>query len=129
VADGLMRRFGGRVQTATMADASQAREVLEGASVLLNAGPAGVQLVPKAAWTGRPALRAIADVNAVPPAGVDGVEVRDDGVEREGVAVFGALGVGGLKMKVHRACIERLFARNDAVLDAETIADVAGELT
>ena len=129
VADGLMKRFGGRVQTAAMADASQARDVLEGAGVLLNAGPAGVQLVPKAAWSGRGGLRAIADVNAVPPAGVEGVEVRDDGADRDGVAVFGALGVGGLKMKIHRACIERLFARNDAVFDAETIADIARELT
>ena len=42
--------------------------------------------------------------------------------------VFGALGVGGLKMKIHKACIARLFDRNDQVLDAETIAEVAGEL-
>jgi hypothetical protein len=32
-------------------------------------------------------------------------------------------------MKVHKACIARLFERNDLVLDAETIADVARELT
>jgi hypothetical protein len=31
-------------------------------------------------------------------------------------------------MKVHKACIARLFERNDAVLDAEAIADVAGGL-
>jgi len=31
-------------------------------------------------------------------------------------------------MKVHKACIARLFERNDLVLDAETIADVAREL-
>jgi hypothetical protein len=128
VADALMKRFGGRVHTTTMADGSQAHGVLEGAGVLLNAGPAGVQLVPKTAWSRRGGLRAIADVNAVPPAGVEGIDVRDDGAVREGVVVFGALGVGGLKMKIHRACIERLFARNDAVFDAETIADVAGEL-
>ena len=129
VPDRLMKRFGGRVQAATLSDGSQVPGVLEGAAVLLNAGPAGVQLVPKAAWAGRRGLLAIADVNAVPPAGVEGVEVRDDGADREGVKVFGALGVGGLKMKIHRACIERLFERNDAVLDAETIADIAGELT
>jgi hypothetical protein len=31
-------------------------------------------------------------------------------------------------MKIHRACIARLFDRNDLVLDAETIADVAADL-
>ena len=43
--------------------------------------------------------------------------------------MFGALGVGNLKMKIHKACIARLFERNDLVLDAETIAEVARELT
>jgi hypothetical protein len=31
-------------------------------------------------------------------------------------------------MKIHQACIARLFERNDLVLDAETIADVAEEV-
>ena len=128
LADGLVKRFGGRVQAVTMADASQAHAVLDGAALWLNAGPAGVQLVPRSAWSGRQGLRAAADVNAVPPAGVEGIEARDDGADRDGVTVFGALGVGGLKMKIHRACVERLFARNDAVFDAETIADVARAL-
>ena len=52
----------------------------------------------------------------------------DNGAQRDGVIVFGALGVGGLKMKIHKACIAKLFERNDRVLDAETIAEVAKEL-
>jgi hypothetical protein len=127
--DGLSQRFGATVRALVLADASQAGAALEGAGVLLNAGPAGVQLVPRGAWIGRQGLRAAADVNAVPPAGIEGIDVRDDGAEREGVTVFGALGVGGLKMKIHRRCIDRLFTRNDLVLDAETISDVARELT
>jgi hypothetical protein len=126
-ADGIVRRFGGAVRPVVMADGSNAASVLSGAELLLNAGPAGVQLVPRGAWTGLTGLRTIVDVNAVPPSGVEGIDVRDDGVEREGVTVFGALGVGGLKMKIHKACIARLFERNDLVLDAETIAEVARE--
>ena len=127
--DGIGRRFGGPVRAVTMPDGSHAAAALEGAELLLNAGPAGVQLVPRAAWAGRPGLRAAADINAVPPLGVEGIEVSDDGAERDGLTVFGALGVGGLKMKIHKACIARLFERNDLVLDAETIADVARGLT
>jgi hypothetical protein len=96
--------------------------------MLLNAGPAGVRLVPRTAWAGRAGLRAAADVNAVPPVGIEGIEATDNGAERDGVTVFGALGVGGLKMKIHKACIARLFERNDLVLDAETIVDVARTL-
>ena len=32
-------------------------------------------------------------------------------------------------MKIHKACIARLFERNDLVLDAETIAEVARDLS
>jgi hypothetical protein len=126
--DQLRTRFGGSIGNIVMPDSSKAAEALEGAQLLLNCGPAGVMLVPRTAWAGRKSLVAAADLNAVPPLGIEGIEVTDNGVERDGAIVFGALGVGGLKMKVHKACIARLFERNDVVLDAETIADVANEL-
>jgi len=94
--------------------------------VLLNAGPAGVMLIPRAAWAGK--LKVVVDLNALPPLGVEGVEVNDDGETREGAIAFGALGVGNFKMKLHKECIARLFTRSDLVLDAETIEDVAKEL-
>jgi hypothetical protein len=128
VVDGIQQRFGGRVAHAVMTDSTTAASVLDGATMLLNTGPAGVTLVPKSAWAGRAGLKAAADLNAVPPLGIEGIEVTDNAVEREGVTVFGALGVGGLKMKIHKACIARLFERNDLILDAETIAEVATEL-
>ncbi len=120
-------RFGGSIGAVHMAGAAAASETLEGAHILLNAGGAGVCMVPKAAWAGRGSLQAAADVNAVPPLGIEGVEVTDNGDAREGAAVFGALGVGGLKMKIHKRCIGRLFERNDLVLDAEAIDGVAKE--
>jgi len=125
--EGLRQRFGDSVRAVKMADRSQAAAVIEDAQLVLNAGGAGICLVPRDAWAGRAGLRAVADLNAVPPLGVEGIEVNDDGVERESVTAFGALGVGKLKMKIHKACIARLFEQNDLVLDAETIAEVAHE--
>jgi threonine dehydrogenase-like Zn-dependent dehydrogenase len=127
--DGLRARFGGDITHAVMADASQAAAALEGVELLLNCGPAGVMLVPKDAWANRDSLVAAADLNAVPPLGIDGIDVMDNATPRGRVSAFGALGVGGLKMKIHKACIAKLFERNDLVLDAETIADVAREIT
>ena len=49
------------------------------------------------------------DLNAVPPLGIEGVEVMDKGKERDGVIGYGAVGVGDTKMKVHKAAIARLF--------------------
>src|SRR5438309_2199260 len=127
--DLVVKRFGGTVRAITMPDASEAIRACERASLLLNAGPAGVMLVPKQAWANRPGLKVVADVNAVPPLGIEGLDVMDDGVTKDGVRCFGALAIGNLKMKLHKACIARLFERNDLVLDAETIADVARELS
>ena len=106
-------------------DEAGVARVLQGAEICLSAGAAGVQFLPHALWASHPRLRALADVNAVPPLGIGGVEATDKGVERDGKRVFGALGIGSLKMKVHRACVAQLFDRNDAVIDLETIYGVA----
>jgi len=124
----IQERFNVPVDIVGMVDASHAADVLEGAEILLNSGPAGVLMVPKEAWARRPGLLVAADLNAVPPLGIEGVELNDAGTDREGVKVFGAFGVGNFKTKLHKACVGRLFTRNDLVLDAEAIADVARQL-
>jgi hypothetical protein len=85
-------------------------------------------MVPKSAWTGLKTLKVAVDLNAVPPLGIEGIGVNDAGIEKNGVVVFGAFGVGNFKTKLHKACVARLFERNDLVLDAEAIADIAREL-
>lgn len=121
-------RFNVQVEAVTLAEPSKLPEVLQGADILLNSGPAGVQMVPKSAWTAVKTLRVAVDLNAVPPLGIEGVEVNDAAVKRDGVIVFGAFGIGNFKTKLHKACVARLFTRNDLVLDAEAIADIAREL-
>lgn len=124
----IRERFGQSVEVVTAANPAGTASALEGAELVLATGPAGVQLVPRDAWVGRPGLRVVADVNAVPPLGIEGVEANDDGVEREGVIAFGALGIGRLKMKLHKASIARAFERNDRIFDSEAIYDLAAEL-
>ena len=121
-------RFNVQVEAMTLADPSGLPQVLDGADVLLNSGPAGVQMVPKTAWTAVKTLQVAVDLNAVPPLGIEGVEVSDAGQKRNNVAVYGAFGVGNFKTKLHKACVTRLFTRNDLVLDAEAIAEVAREM-
>jgi hypothetical protein len=111
-----------------MNDPAALPELCRDIDVLLNSGPAGVQMVPKSAWTAAKSLKVAVDLNAVPPLGIEGVEVNDAGITRDKVVVYGAFGVGNFKTKLHKACVSRLFTRNDLVLDAETIADVAREL-
>ncbi|HEV2180097.1 MAG TPA: methylene-tetrahydromethanopterin dehydrogenase N-terminal domain-containing protein [Gemmatimonadaceae bacterium] len=123
----IQTRFGADVAMVCMRNASEAAQVLDAVQpeILLNTGPAGVLLVPRGAWVKRQGLAVACDLNAVPPLGIEGIDVTDDAKDRDGVTAFGAIGVGGFKMKVHKACIARLFERTDAILDAESIAELA----
>jgi hypothetical protein len=122
------QRFGVDVRALAGVSPAELGSSIDAADALLNAGAAGVCLVPRAVWEGRSGLRVAVDLNAVPPLGIEGIDVVDTGVNRGGTVAFGALGVGGLKMKVHKTCLKRLFDRNDLEFDAEAIADVAHEL-
>ena len=85
------------------------------------AGAIGVQLLDEKDWQNDPAIELIADCNAQPPLGIGGVDAIDKVKERHGKIVIGALGLGGLKLKLHRACVGQLFESSDLVLDAENI--------
>lgn len=121
VAQQIKERFGLDVIPAEVSDEQTAVSALDGAAVVLAAGAAGIQLVSQAMWAAQPVLEVLADINAVPPLGIEGIKATDDGKLREGRLSFGALGIGGLKMKIHRAAVAKLFEQNDLVLDIEEI--------
>ncbi len=99
--------------------------LLKDAHVAIAAGPAGVCVISESAWMNSNNLEVIADVNAVPPQGIEGLEVMDNGTEREGIRFYGAIAIGNFKMKVHRGAIESLYESNDQFLDETTIYDIA----
>lgn len=121
-------RFGTLVTAAAAADAAATRDVLDGAVAVVCTGVEGVQLIAEDLWRSHETLRVLADVNAVPPLGVEGTKATWNGKEIDGKLLFGALGIGDLKMKVHKRSIARLFETNDLVLDAEGIMATAKEL-
>jgi methylenetetrahydrofolate/methylenetetrahydromethanopterin dehydrogenase (NADP+) len=107
------------------ADDEELGKVLDGASLVLAAGPAGVEVLPAAVWRGIDSIEVLADFNAAEPLGIEGTEAQDDLAERDGKRVLGALAIGGPKMKVHKACVRRLFESNDAILDVDGVYDIA----
>jgi len=94
---------------------------LGAADLVVAAGAAGAVLLDEQGRGRVARARVLVDLNAVPPAGIHGIAATDKG-RRDGEAVlYGALGVGGTKMQIHRAAIARLFATNSAALDAEEL--------
>jgi methylenetetrahydrofolate/methylenetetrahydromethanopterin dehydrogenase (NADP+) len=100
-------------------------QLLDGASLVLAAGPAGVELLPGSIWRAVDSIEVLADFNAAEPLGIEGTDAQDELADYDGKRVLGALAIGGPKMKVHKACIGRLFESNDAVLDAEGVYEIA----
>ncbi len=113
------------VSIATEADLTAS---LAGAQLVIAAGAIGVALLPKSVRRQSQDLRVAVDLNAVAPLGIPGIEPTDKETLRDGTIAYGAIGIGGLKMKIHRRAIQRLFESNDQILDAEEVFQIGKEL-
>ena len=123
--DSIHARFGIVVQAVEAPTNVERGAAIEGAQIVLATGAAGVTLLDEKQWQNRAALELIADANASPPAGIEGVGQNDRGLPKHGKILFGSLGFGALKLALHRACVARLFEQNDLILDAEEIYAIA----
>ena len=112
---------------ATGTDAELA-EACDGVSLIIAAGAAGIELLSAKHRASLKSLKVAVDLNAVPPLGIGGVEVMDKAKDRDGQLCYGAIGVGGTKMKIHRAAVARLFESNDQVLDTAAIYAIGQSL-
>ena len=123
--DSIHARFGFVVQAVEAPTNAERGAAIEGAQIVLATGAAGVTLLDEKQWQNSAALELIADANASPPAGIEGVGQNDRGLLKHGKILFGSLGFGALKLALHRACVARLFEQNDLILDAEEIYAIA----
>lgn len=103
-------------------------EIIANTNIVIACGAAGIQLASESDLASAKNLAVAIDLNAVPPSGLGGIAVMDKAnpiVEGSAAVGYGAIGVGGLKMKTHRAAIESLFQSNDKVLNADEIFAIA----
>jgi len=86
------------------------------ADIVLSAGPAGRQVLSAANLSGAQRLLVAADVNAVPPAGIEGVGVHDNGAPIPGTNAvgIGALAVGNVKYQTESGLFRRMIEAGDA---------------
>jgi len=121
----IKQAFGFDMTPVGAADDTARAEAVKDANIVFAAGAIGFQLLAEKDWKDNPNIEMVADVNAQPPLGIEGIEATDKSKERHGKLCFGALGIGGLKLKLHRGCIGKLFESSEAVLDAEEIYALA----
>lgn len=101
IAEQMKSRFNVEVEAADGSTDDAKRQLVANAEIVLSAARAGVQVLSKAHLDGAKRLRVAADVNAVPPAGIEGVDVHADSVEIPGTSAvgIGALAIGNVKYK------------------------------
>jgi methylene-tetrahydromethanopterin dehydrogenase len=113
LADKYNHRFGTDMVGADGSSHAACQALLERADVVIGAAKAGVQVLSSMQLRHANRLIVAADVNAVPPLGIEGVGVHDMGkvldvTPRRAVGI-GALAVGDIKYKVHTRLFKMMF--------------------
>lgn len=86
---------------------------LADADVVFNTGAAGIQLMNDELIKNAVNLKICADVNAVPPAGISGIDAMDNVVamknSKSGCFGIGALAIGNIKYKSQHDCLKLMY--------------------
>ncbi|MCA9135878.1 MAG: NAD(P)H-binding protein [Planctomycetales bacterium] len=120
--------IGAKLTAAELDSPDDVHAILADANIVISCGAAGVQLATESDLCSAKNLVVAIDLNAVPPSGLGGISVTDKAkpfAEGSAAVGYGAIGVGGLKMKTHRAAIRSLFESNDVILNADEIFALA----
>jgi methylene-tetrahydromethanopterin dehydrogenase len=104
-------------------------EVLKKADLVMCAGVKGVRLVDKEMLNEVKHIKVLLDINAVPPFGVEGIELKDDMREMmPGIFTIGALTVGNLKRKVEKDILKEARSNGKEVYNYNIALPMARKL-
>ena len=116
-ANEIRTRFNVEVRPADGSDDSKKTAILKENEAVLCAGRAGVQILSKAQLAGATNLLVAADVNAVPPAGIEGLDMQANGdaLTPNGTVGLGPLAIGNIKYKTEFGLFQKMIAATKPV--------------
>jgi methylene-tetrahydromethanopterin dehydrogenase len=126
------QRYGSALLAADGSGEALINELVGEADVVFNAATEGVQVLNSGNLQKAQKLKVACDVNAVPPAGIEGVGVMNDGVplseSPSGAVGIGALAVGNVKYQTQHLLLKRMYETGDSeYLDFNNAFEVARE--
>ncbi|MES9852358.1 MAG: NAD(P)-dependent methylenetetrahydromethanopterin dehydrogenase [Candidatus Thiodiazotropha sp. L084R] len=124
------QRYGSTMSAAQASNDETIIDLASHADVVFNAAKAGVQVLNKSHLQKAVRLKVACDVNAVPPEGIEGVGVMDDGVaiadSPSGAVGIGALAVGNVKYQTQHRLLKQMFeSGSPEFLDFNSAFEVA----
>ncbi|HEU4985887.1 MAG TPA: NAD(P)-dependent methylenetetrahydromethanopterin dehydrogenase [Rhizobiaceae bacterium] len=131
VATEIKNRFGIEVRAADGSTDDAKGAVVADTEIILAAAKAGIQVLGKDQLSRANGLLIAADVNAVPPAGIEGVAVNADSEEIAGTGAvgIGALATGNVKYKTEFGLFKRMIeAQKTMTLDFQDAFSLAREI-
>ncbi len=94
-------------------------ELIKASQIVFATAKAGVQVLSRELIASAAKLLVAADVNAVPPPGIAGVEAKADGIaidgSTSGAVGIGALAIGDVKYHVQRQLLQQMVATDQPV--------------
>lgn len=129
-ADEIKQRFGLTVQAVQAKSPDEVSAALAGKEVALCAAAAGVQVISASMLAAAKSLLVSSDVNAVPPAGIEGLELMANGAELAGGSLgIGPLAIGDVKYKTESGLFQRMASSPKAIsLDFRDAFSLAREI-
>ena len=124
-------RFGVEVRAADGSNDEKKAAILASMEVALCCGRAGVRILTRAQLEAARGLLVVADANAVPPSGIEGLEAMANGVEltAHGTLGIGPLAIGNIKYKTESGLFRRMItAAKPVQLDIREAFALAREL-
>jgi methylene-tetrahydromethanopterin dehydrogenase len=124
----LRKRFDVEVNATDGSTAEAKADGVRDAEIVITAGPPGVQILGKTELQSAKSLKFVADVNAVPPAGIEGLGISDVAKPLAGSSAigFGPLAIGNIKFKTqHQLLNMMLEADKPLVLDFQEAYRIA----
>ena len=117
--DTLEKRYGVKLQVVDGTSDAAKKEVLNQATIAICAAAAGVRVLENAHFSQSKSLKIMADVNAVAPSGVAGLDAINDGqaIENTQIIGIGALAIGQLKYATQHKLLRQLLSDAPAHLD------------
>jgi methylene-tetrahydromethanopterin dehydrogenase len=109
LAETAKERFQVDLQSADGSTDALKATLLKDAEVVLCAGRAGVQILSTQQIVETKSLKVAADINAVPPSGIEGIGAQDNGVKVGSGFGIGALAVGSVKYRVEAGLLRRMI--------------------
>lgn len=124
--------FEEEIETVVWKTGEPLEALVEGARVVITAGPPSLTLLPRRVWSAIDGLQLLVDISGAEPAGIEGLSGEEDGDPlpngSHNVLAVGGLAVSRYKIRVHRAAVEGLFEREAVVLGPLEIARLATEI-